>query len=99
MHYTYSGAASHSKSNSLSVCVDVQYSALKEDLESDAQGFEAPTWSLAVDQQFVKNFSKDFVKRQDVIHGKLLLISLSVYLTHRQNKYIECSIQGLKSVC
>ncbi|XP_046708640.1 rho guanine nucleotide exchange factor 18a isoform X2 [Silurus meridionalis] len=68
---------------------DVQYSALREDLESDAQNFEAPTWSLAVDQQYVKNFSKDSVKRQDVIHEliqteinhvRTLKLMLGVYL-------------------
>ncbi|XP_058250462.1 rho guanine nucleotide exchange factor 18a, partial [Hemibagrus wyckioides] len=47
---------------------DVQYSTLREDLESDARDFEAPTWSLSVDQEYVKNFSKEAVKRQDVIH-------------------------------
>lgn len=52
------------------VCADVQYLALREDLESDARDFEAPTWSLAVDQQYLKNFSKDAVRRQDVIHGE-----------------------------
>ncbi|MCI4377764.1 hypothetical protein PGIGA_G00207030 [Pangasianodon gigas] len=68
---------------------DVQYLALREDLESDARDFEAPTWSLAVDQQYVKNFSKDAVKRQDVIHEliqteinhvRTLKLMLSVYL-------------------
>lgn len=52
------------------MCVDVQYLALREELESDARDFEAPTWSLTVDPQYVKNFSKDAVKRQDVIHGE-----------------------------
>ncbi|XP_060729635.1 rho guanine nucleotide exchange factor 18a [Tachysurus vachellii] len=47
---------------------DVQYLTLRENLESDAQDFEAPTWSLAVDPEYVKNFSKEAVKRQDVIH-------------------------------
>ncbi|KAM9501865.1 rho guanine nucleotide exchange factor 18a isoform 1-T1 [Clarias gariepinus] len=68
---------------------DVQYSALREDLESDARHFESPTWSLSVDQEFVKNFSKDVVKRQDVIHEliqteinhvRTLKLMLSVYL-------------------
>ncbi|KAL6489689.1 hypothetical protein MHYP_G00000340 [Metynnis hypsauchen] len=47
---------------------DDQYSALREDLEADARDFDSPTWSLAVDQQYVKGFTKDAVKRQDVIH-------------------------------
>ncbi|KAK3546728.1 hypothetical protein QTP70_033423 [Hemibagrus guttatus] len=44
------------------------YSTLREDLESDARDFEAPTWSLAVDQEYVKYFSKEAAKRQDVIY-------------------------------
>lgn len=47
---------------------DGRYNALREDLEADAREFEAPTWSLAVDQQYLKNYSKDAIKRQDVIH-------------------------------
>ncbi|KAL7876740.1 hypothetical protein AOLI_G00117030 [Acnodon oligacanthus] len=47
---------------------DDEYSALREDLEADARDFDSPTWSLAVDQQYVKAFTKDAVKRQDVIH-------------------------------
>ncbi|KAK7163370.1 hypothetical protein R3I93_007430 [Phoxinus phoxinus] len=47
---------------------DGRYSALREDLEADARDFEAPTWSLAVDQNYLKNYSKDAIKRQDVIH-------------------------------
>ncbi|XP_026060912.1 rho guanine nucleotide exchange factor 18a [Carassius auratus] len=47
---------------------DGRYNALREDLEADARDFEAPTWSLAVDQQYLKEYSKDNIKRQDVIH-------------------------------
>ncbi|XP_051731543.1 rho guanine nucleotide exchange factor 18a [Ctenopharyngodon idella] len=47
---------------------DGRYTALREDLEADARDFEAPTWSLAVDQQYLKNYSKEAIKRQDVIH-------------------------------
>ncbi|XP_052475971.1 rho guanine nucleotide exchange factor 18 [Carassius gibelio] len=47
---------------------DGLYNALREDLEADARDFEAPTWSVAVDQQYLKNFSKEDIKRQDVIH-------------------------------
>ncbi|XP_077088637.1 rho guanine nucleotide exchange factor 18a isoform X2 [Siphateles boraxobius] len=47
---------------------DGRYNALREDLEADARDFEAPTWSLAVDQHYLKNYSKDAIKRQDVIH-------------------------------
>ncbi|KAK9979164.1 hypothetical protein ABG768_012608 [Culter alburnus] len=47
---------------------DGRYNALREDLEADARDFEAPTWSLAVDQEYLKNYSKEAIKRQDVIH-------------------------------
>ncbi|TSL47676.1 Rho guanine nucleotide exchange factor 18 [Bagarius yarrelli] len=68
---------------------DVQYSSLREDLESDARDFEAPTWSLSVDQEYMKKFSKEAVKRQDVIHEliqteinhvRTLKLMLGVYL-------------------
>ncbi|XP_050950408.1 LOW QUALITY PROTEIN: rho guanine nucleotide exchange factor 18a [Labeo rohita] len=47
---------------------DGRYNTLREDLEADARDFEAPTWSLAVDQQYLKDYSKEDIKRQDVIH-------------------------------
>ncbi|CAM4590135.1 unnamed protein product [Leuciscus chuanchicus] len=47
---------------------DGRYNALREELEAEARDFEAPTWSLAVDQHYLKNYSKDAIKRQDVIH-------------------------------
>lgn len=50
--------------------LDAHYAAVRSDLESDAQDLEAESWSLAVDQHFVKNHSKEMVKRQDVIYGK-----------------------------
>ncbi|KTF89817.1 hypothetical protein cypCar_00010360 [Cyprinus carpio] len=47
---------------------DGRYNALREDLEADARDFEAPTWSSTVDQQYLKEYSKEDIKRQDVIH-------------------------------
>ncbi|XP_062849774.1 rho guanine nucleotide exchange factor 18a [Trichomycterus rosablanca] len=67
---------------------DVQYSSLRDDLDGDARDFEAPTWSLAVDQDYMKMFSKEAVKRQDVIHEliqteinhvRVLKVMLGVY--------------------
>lgn len=49
---------------------DAHYAAVRADLESDAQDLEAESWSLAVDQQYVKKHSKEMVKRQDVIYGR-----------------------------
>uniref|UniRef100_A0A8C3B0V2 Rho/Rac guanine nucleotide exchange factor 18 n=1 Tax=Cyclopterus lumpus TaxID=8103 RepID=A0A8C3B0V2_CYCLU len=68
---------------------DVHYAAVRADLESDAQDLEIESWSLAVDQQFVKKHSKEMVKRQDVIyelmqtemhHVRTLKIMLRVYV-------------------
>lgn len=49
---------------------EAHYAAVRADLDSDAQDLEAESWSLAVDPQFVKNHTKEIVKRQDVIYGK-----------------------------
>ncbi|KAF0042118.1 hypothetical protein F2P81_005650 [Scophthalmus maximus] len=68
---------------------DAHYAAVRADLESDAQDLEAESWSLAVDQQYVKRHSKEMVKRQDVIyelmqtemhHVRTLKIMLHVYV-------------------
>ncbi|XP_057697059.1 rho guanine nucleotide exchange factor 18 isoform X2 [Corythoichthys intestinalis] len=77
-------------SNTESVIVeDAHYAALRADLECDAQDLEAESWSLAVDQQFVKRLSKEATKRQDVIyelmqtemhHVRTLKIMLHVYI-------------------
>uniref|UniRef100_A0A672H7M9 Rho guanine nucleotide exchange factor 18-like n=1 Tax=Salarias fasciatus TaxID=181472 RepID=A0A672H7M9_SALFA len=65
------------------------YTAVRADLESDAQDLEADSWSLAVDQQHLKKHSKEVVKRQDVIyelmqtemhHVRTLKIMLCVYV-------------------
>ncbi|XP_061636625.1 rho guanine nucleotide exchange factor 18 isoform X3 [Phyllopteryx taeniolatus] len=68
---------------------DAHYAAVRADLESDAQDLEVESWSLAVDQQFVKRHSKEAIKRQDVIyelmqtemhHVRTLKIMLRVYI-------------------
>ncbi|XP_076828079.1 rho guanine nucleotide exchange factor 18a [Brachyhypopomus gauderio] len=65
------------------------FPTLQEDLEDDARGFEAPTWSLAVDQQYITAYSKEAIKRQDVIyeliqteinHVRTLKVMLRVYV-------------------
>ncbi|XP_061680506.1 rho guanine nucleotide exchange factor 18-like isoform X2 [Syngnathoides biaculeatus] len=71
------------------VVEDAHYAEVRADLESDAQDLEVESWSLAVDQQFVKQHSKDAIKRQDVIyelmqtemhHVRTLKIMLRVYI-------------------
>ncbi|KAM4575042.1 rho guanine nucleotide exchange factor 18 isoform 1-T1 [Fundulus diaphanus] len=68
---------------------DSHYAAVRADLESDAQDLEADSWSLAVDQQYLKKHSKGAAKRQDVIyelmqtemhHVRTLKIMLRVYV-------------------
>ncbi|XP_035268649.1 rho guanine nucleotide exchange factor 18 isoform X3 [Anguilla anguilla] len=67
---------------------DAHYAALRADLEADAQDLEPESWSLAVDQSFLKGHPKEAVKRQDVIyelmqtemhHVRTLKIMLRVY--------------------
>lgn len=52
--------------------LDVVDSSLWSDLSSDAQEFEAESWSLVVDPSFCSRQEKDVIKRQDVIFGKHL---------------------------
>ncbi|XP_049443520.1 rho guanine nucleotide exchange factor 18 isoform X2 [Epinephelus fuscoguttatus] len=68
---------------------DAHYAAVRADLEADAQDLEAESWSLAVDQQYVKKHSKETVKRQDVLyelmqtemhHVRTLKIMLRIYV-------------------
>lgn len=53
------------------ITLDVVDSSLWSDLSSDAQEFEAESWSLVVDPSFCSRQEKDVIKRQDVIFGKL----------------------------
>ncbi|XP_041696544.2 rho guanine nucleotide exchange factor 18 isoform X2 [Coregonus clupeaformis] len=68
---------------------DAYYSTFRADLDSDAQDLEVESWSLAVDQQYLKKHTKEMVKRQDVIyeliqtemhHVRILKIMLRVYV-------------------
>ncbi|KAL2097184.1 hypothetical protein ACEWY4_006391 [Coilia grayii] len=47
---------------------DGHYAVLRVDLEADVQGFELETWGLTVDQQYMKELSKEAIKRQEVIY-------------------------------
>lgn len=78
-----------STTESLVIVEDAHYAAVRADLESDAQDLEAESWSSAVDQHYVKTYSKEMVKRQDVIyelmqtemhHVRTLKIMLRVYV-------------------
>ncbi|XP_043078480.1 rho guanine nucleotide exchange factor 18 isoform X3 [Puntigrus tetrazona] len=67
---------------------DAYYATVRGELETIAQDFEVESWSLAVDQHFLKKHSKEMIKRQDVIyeliqtemhHVRTLKIMLRVY--------------------
>ncbi|XP_073700369.1 rho guanine nucleotide exchange factor 18 [Garra rufa] len=70
------------------VVEDAYYATVRAELEAIAQDFEVESWSLAVDQHFLKKHSKEMIKRQDVIyeliqteihHVRTLKIMLRVY--------------------
>ncbi|XP_059914522.1 rho guanine nucleotide exchange factor 18a isoform X1 [Gadus macrocephalus] len=71
-----------------------KYASLQGELEADAQDLEGDSWSLEVDQDYLKPMSKESIKRQDVIyeliqteshHVRTLKILLCVY----RNELIE----------
>ncbi|KFV67820.1 Rho guanine nucleotide exchange factor 18, partial [Dryobates pubescens] len=72
-----------------SIFLEDAYSvSLRSEIETDAHEFEAESWSVAVEQSYVKRQRKDVIKRQDVIyelmqtemhHVRTLKIMLKVY--------------------
>ncbi|XP_072219371.1 rho guanine nucleotide exchange factor 18a isoform X2 [Leuresthes tenuis] len=76
---------------------DSHYSQLRCELESDAQNLEAESWSVAVDQDYLKTLSKEAVKRQDVIyeliqtemhHVRTLKILYYVYMHELKQSFL-----------
>ncbi|KAB0357433.1 hypothetical protein FD754_001589 [Muntiacus muntjak] len=71
------------------IFIDDPYTAsLKSEIEADAREFEAESWSLSVDPEYVKKQKREVVKRQDVLyelmqteahHVRTLKIMLKVY--------------------
>ncbi|KAJ8277347.1 hypothetical protein GJAV_G00074210 [Gymnothorax javanicus] len=85
---------------------DSHYAFLRAELESDAQDLEAESWSLSVDQNFLKQHSKDAVKRQDVIyelmqtemhHVRTLKIMLGVY-AHELRESLQLEERRLERI-
>ncbi|XP_012577300.1 PREDICTED: rho guanine nucleotide exchange factor 28 isoform X2 [Condylura cristata] len=72
---------------------DVVDSSLWSDLSSDAQEFEAESWSLVVDPSFCSRQEKDVIKRQDVIFELM-----QTELHHIQTLFIMSEIfrKGMK---
>ncbi|KAJ8011512.1 hypothetical protein DPEC_G00058990 [Dallia pectoralis] len=73
---------------------DGHYSVLLADLEADAHDLDKQSWSVSVDQQYLKSLTKDSVKRQDVIyeliqteahHVRNLKLLISVYRYELRN--------------
>ncbi|XP_064898536.1 rho guanine nucleotide exchange factor 18 isoform X7 [Columba livia] len=72
-----------------SIFLEDAYSvSLRSEIETDAHEFEAESWSVAVEQPYVKRQKRDVIKRQDVIyelmqtemhHVRTLKIMLKVY--------------------
>ncbi|XP_051549373.1 rho guanine nucleotide exchange factor 18-like isoform X3 [Myxocyprinus asiaticus] len=67
---------------------DAYYGTVRGELDAIAQDLEVESWSMAVDQNFLKKHSKEMTKRQDVIyeliqtemhHVRTLKIMLCVY--------------------
>lgn len=61
------------------VCADAYYNNVRAELDSMAQDFEVESWSLAVDQHFLKKHSKEVIKRQDVIYGVCVCVSYTLF--------------------
>jgi len=57
---------------------DSHYALLRGELESDHQNLEAESWGVAVDQNYLRALTKEEVKRQEVIYGKLKQQSLEI---------------------
>ncbi|XP_078525743.1 rho guanine nucleotide exchange factor 18 isoform X2 [Lissotriton helveticus] len=89
MRITPDDAISLAPSTTESIFVEDSYFAsLKNEIETDAQDFDAESWSCAVEQSFAKKQKKEVIKRQDVIyelmqtemhHIRTLKIMVKVY--------------------
>ncbi|XP_060088729.1 rho guanine nucleotide exchange factor 18 [Heteronotia binoei] len=78
---------------------DAYLASLRHELETDAREFEAPSWSLAVEQPYARQQEREGLKRQDVIyelmqtemhHVRTLKIMLKVYL-HAMREELQLS--------
>lgn len=80
---------------------DSHYAVLRAELESEAQNLEAESWSLTVDQNYLKDLNKEAIKRQDVIyeliqtemhHVRTLKILLRVFMHElKQSQLMEAT--------
>ncbi|KAF7703119.1 hypothetical protein HF521_022126 [Silurus meridionalis] len=92
---------------------DAYYSSVRAELDSMAQDYEVESWSLAVDQHFLKKHSKEVIKRQDVIyeliqtemhHVRTLKIMMKVYVCELretlqlEERRLDCLFPQLESL-
>lgn len=59
--------------------LDAYSVSLRSEIETDAHEFEAESWSVAVEQSYVKRQRRDVIKRQDVIYGKSIWNSCTLF--------------------
>uniref|UniRef100_A0AAY4DP55 Rho/rac guanine nucleotide exchange factor (GEF) 18b n=1 Tax=Denticeps clupeoides TaxID=299321 RepID=A0AAY4DP55_9TELE len=100
-------------SSTESILEDAHYTDLRAELEADAHDFELESWSLAVDQQYLRKHSKETIKRQDVIyeliqtevhHVRTLKVMLRVYarelreILQAQEQRVDCLFPRLDSL-
>lgn len=73
-------------SPNVAFCVlpDSHYALLHGELEHDLQSLEAESWSVGVDQSYLKALSKEAVKRQDVIYGSFHQLHLNLIKSPRK---------------
>ncbi|KAM9789629.1 rho guanine nucleotide exchange factor 18a [Neosynchiropus ocellatus] len=87
---------------------DAHYTWLRGELDSDAQTLEPESWSVAVDQDYMRALPKEAIRRQDVIyeliqtemhHVRTLRILKHVYMHElRQSLQVEeARLEGLFS--
>lgn len=65
--------------------LDAYSVSLRSEIETDAHEFEAESWSVAVEQPYVKRQKRDVIKRQDVIYGKSIYYSYNFFLLSFQS--------------
>lgn len=72
---------------------DSHYTLLQLDLEADAQNLEADSWSLAVDQNYLKTLNKDDITKQDIVYE---LIKTEMHLVHTLKIMLHVYMHELK---
>ncbi|XP_030607959.1 rho guanine nucleotide exchange factor 18a [Archocentrus centrarchus] len=72
---------------------DSHYTLLQLDLETDAQNLEADSWSLVVDQNYLKTLNKADITKQDIVYE---LIKTEMHLVHTLKIMLHVYMHELK---